>query len=264
VTPPWGSALPPPPPPDDGPPVAPLDSDDELPGAPLDSDDEPPDAPLDSDDELPGAPLDSDDELPDAPLDSDDELPDAPLDSDDELPVAALESDELLESVDGPALVLADDPAADSAELEFAVVPELPQADASRPMMPTAATPVMDLRNMKALSIRVGVSADDQVIRTPCTDDDPFVGGAALMLGCHPFRATSVATPAGGSRRARPEPLVWRGPFGRDVCGDGRPGGFGRVHPPSPPMTGSSMDSAVGRDNIGSTGSGLCNQQAAR
>jgi hypothetical protein len=214
VTPPWGSALPPPPPPDDGPPVAPLDSDDELPGAPLDSDDELPGAPLDSDDELPGAPLDSDDELPVAALDSDDELPVAPLDSDDELPVAALDSDGelldsdggLLESVDGPALAVTDDPAADSAVLEFAAVPELPQADASRPMMPTAATPVMDLRNMKALSIRVGVSADDQVIRTPCTDDDPLSVGrhqcwAVTPFALSPWRHRPVAAGERGPNR---------------------------------------------------------------
>jgi len=117
VTPPWGSALPPLL--DDAPLAV------EAPDAALDSDIEPPDAPTDSGDELP------DEELPEAdPLpDSDDE----PLDSEDDAP-----------------LVIADDAAADCAVVGLAVVPELPQADASRPMMPAAATPEMDLRNMKA------------------------------------------------------------------------------------------------------------------
>ena len=71
---------------------------------------------------------------------------------------------ELLEVADWLPLVVADvdAPVPDGVVVaELAAVPELPQADARRPIMPTAATPVMDLRNMKDLSKRVGIDADD-------------------------------------------------------------------------------------------------------
>lgn len=71
---------------------------------------------------------------------------------------------ELLEVADWLPLVVADvdAPVPDGVVVaELAAVPELPQADARRPIMPTAATPVMDLRNMKHLSKRVGIDADD-------------------------------------------------------------------------------------------------------
>jgi len=147
----------------------------EAPDAVLDSDIEPPE------DELPGPLPDSDDELPE----SDDELPE----SDDELPES---DDELLDWEDDASLVTADEtPAADCVVVEFAVVPELPQADASRLMMPTAATPEMDLRNMKA-SRNGSAWCRRPMIGSPSDKHDPLPAGGALMLGCHPFPGTAV------------------------------------------------------------------------
>jgi hypothetical protein len=78
----------------------------------------------------------------------------------DEEPVDA--DAEPLEAADELPLVVADvDAPVPGVVAEFAAVPELPQADARRPIIPTAATPVMDLRNMKGLSKRVGIAADD-------------------------------------------------------------------------------------------------------
>jgi len=97
---------------------------------------------------------------------------------------------ELLEAADRLPPVVADvaAPVPDGVVVaEFAAVPELPQAEAKRPMMPTAATPVMDLRNMKDLSKRVGIHADDW-------DDQEFsravvAGGSGLQSNRHPFPA---------------------------------------------------------------------------
>ena len=148
--------------------------------------------------------------------------------------------------------------------LELAVLLELLQAAAVRAMMPTTATPVMDLRNME--TFRTGrhlwpTIDDDQDI--PC--HRRAVAGSRRFVQQHshllPLARMGERTHVGPDITTGATRRGW--PLGRDPSAGGPRRHQPRSHVVSPPV-GSPAAVANGNDFAGSNGCGVCSQQAVR
>ncbi|MDQ2738354.1 MAG: hypothetical protein M3Y35_07025 [Actinomycetota bacterium] len=136
----------------------------------------------------------------------------------------ALEAEGLLPAADVVA-------GTDGLELEFAAVLPLPQADVTRARMPTAATPVIDFRNMK--------TSREWSASVPTGQDDHNISCSPAAFGRdpsaqlhHPFRMTAFVVDSDALWRRRPR--RW-GPLRGDLSGCAGRHPSARSHRTSPP-----------------------------